>query len=367
VEDPANRGRLLKENRHLNVTEREEAKVIQYLVLGGHSRYTGLSTDRRPDAVMSSIHSGPGQLVFGYSNKQYCDLTMAFARKEEDEKSPRMQLHFHNYHGYPWHYKGHSANCPSGTNQYLSFELTPETQLSDDFKFRYAQAMTSVRPYNVSFTYSRSFACDWMHGQLLPSFNQSGSKEPKFFYNIVEQLAAERSDDFYDPPSVTQKYFDKKKLVQDIVAGRLDGFVTLRGGRERGEGSRKSPINNFGFCVQNYAPSRDQISQYTKEQIAEFHGLDEEGVSKYLSRQPARTLNSTTFHSEETISSAYLRWLVKKRNFCDFDITHFLWYRFDSHPREFIEPLLQRRHKLKQEGNIAAAEAIKLIVNSDYG
>jgi hypothetical protein len=227
--------------------------------------------------------------------------------------------------------------------------------------------MTSVRPYNVSFTYSRSFACDWMHGQLLPSFNQSESKEPKFFYNIVEQLAAERSDDFYDPPSVTQKYFDKKKLVQDIVAGRLDGFVTLRGGRERGEGSRKSPINNFGFCVQNYAPSRDQISQYTKEQIAEFHGLDEEGVSKYLSRQPARTLNSTTFHSEETISSAYLRWLVKKRNFCDFDITHFLWYRFDSHPREFIEPLLQRRHKLKQEGNIAAAEAIKLIVNSDYG
>jgi uncharacterized protein (DUF3820 family) len=114
------------------------------------------------------------------------------------------------------------------------------------------------------------------------------------------------------------------------------------------------------------------VSDYTKAQIAEFYGLDDdnddgEGVKKYLEKQPARTLNSTSFHSEETVSTAYLRWLMKKRGFVDFEVTHFLWYKFNDHPRQFIEPLLQLRHRLKQEGNLAAAEALKLIVNSDYG
>jgi hypothetical protein len=161
---------------------------------------------------------------------------------------------------------------------------------------------------------------------------------------------------------------DTKSLVAAIAAGTIDGFVTIKGGRERPpRRARNAASSAFGFCVQNYAPSFEQISDYTKKQIAEFYGLDDEGVKAFLKKQPPRTLNSTTFHSEETVSTAYLRWLIRKRGFCDFEVTHFLWYKFNDHPRSFIEPLLRLRHRLKQEGNLAAAEALKLIANSDYG
>ena len=368
VEDAKHPDRLKKEARLLNATEREEATVVQYLVLGGHTRYTGLPSTRRPDTVMSHIHAGPGQQVFGYSNKQYCDLAMAFSRPDgaDESEGPRMQLHFHNYHGYPWHYKGHAPGCPSPKDPYLSFELTPETKLPDEFKHRYALALSCVRPRQVTFSYSTSTTCDWFHDRTLPSLDPSRAAEGKFYYNINELLAEERPDEFYQPPTKTQEYISRQKLVDDIAAGTVDGFVTLRGGRERRpNGNRAS--QNFGYCVQNYAPSLDQISSYTKAQIAEFYGLDEAGAEAFLKKQPSRTLNSTTFHTEETISTAYLRWLIRERGFTDFVITHFLWYRFSDHPRQFIEPLLQLRHRLKQEGNVAAAEALKLIANSDYG
>ena len=371
VQDAKNSTFLVKENRCLNSTEREEAAVTQYLVLGGHSRYTGLDSGRRPNAVMSNIHAGPGQIVFGYSNKQYCDLTMAFYRDEATEKEgdvPLSRLHFHNYHGYPWHYKGHSKGCPSTRDAYLSFELTPETEMMDDFRRRYAFAMTCVRPAQVTFSYHTSLSCDWFHDRPLPSFDPAAAAEGKTFFNIREQLAEERGDEFYEPPTPTQQFFNKDKLVSEIASGKIDGFVTLKGGREKMPRDKNNAASrHFGFCVQNYAPSVDQVSEYTKAQIGEFYGLDEEGVDKFLEKQPPRTLNSTTFHSEETVSTAYLRWLIKERGFCDFEITHFLWYKFNDHPRHFIEPLLQLRHRLKQEGNLAAAEALKLIVNSDYG
>ena len=371
MEDEKNSELLVKENRCLNSTEREEARVTQYLVLGGHSKFTGLDSSRRPDSVMSSIHAGAGQIVFGYSNKQYCDLTMAFSRREDEnqEETPRTQVHFHNYHGNSWHYKGHLPDCPSTQDVYVSFSPTAETLLMDSFRHKYATVMSSVRPRQVTFSYHTSYACDWFHNRPLPSLDPERAAEGKFYYNISELLAEERGEDFYEPPSPTQTFLNKKKLVADIADGKIDGFVTLRGGRERGEKTKRAnrASKNFGYCVQNYAPTNDQISEHTKEQIAEFYGLDEDGVNSFLRKQPPRTLNSTTFHSEETISTAYLLWLIRERGFRDFEITHFLWYKFNDHPRQFIEPLLQRRHLLKQQGNIAAAEALKLIVNSDYG
>jgi len=58
---------------------------------------------------------------------------------------------------------------------------------------------------------------------------------------------------------------------------------------------------------------------------------------------------------------------MKERQFCDFEITHFLWYKFGHHSRKFIEPLLQLRHEMKKEGNLPAAEVLKLILNGAYG
>jgi hypothetical protein len=119
--------------------------------------------------------------------------------------------------------------------------------------------------------------------------------------------------------------------------------------------------------VQNYAPTPEQVSPFTKQQMSEFNGISLEEVDELIAKQPPRTLNSTTFHQEETISTNYLKWLIKERNFVDFDITHFLWFKFGSHTRDFIEPLLQLRHEMKKMGNLAAAEILKLLVNGHYG
>jgi hypothetical protein len=365
VVDPQNPLQLRKEVRSLNATEREEATVVQYLALGGHSRFTHLPPNKSPDRIMSAIHAGPGQLVFGYSNKQRCDVTLAFARdpvNEDPNIVPAMRLHFHNYHGWHWHYKGHMKDCPSTEAAYFEFDLTNETESMDSFRFAYAEALTRVRPQQVVFAYHRSFTCDWFHNKPIPSLSPITTT----YATILELLVAERADTFYQPAPSRQQYLSKEVLVKDITDGKIDGFVTLRGGRENFHTSSE-PGKRFGFCVQNYAPSMDQISDYTKQQISEFYGLPADGVKAFVEKSQARTLNSTTFHAEETISTAYLRWLMKERHFVDFDITHFLWYKFDQHPRDFIEPLLQRRHELKKEGNVAAAEAVKLIGNSDFG
>ena len=360
-------GSLRREARSLNVTEREEATVVQYLSLGGHSKFTGLDSGRRPDRILSSIHAGPGQAVFGYTNVQRADLTLSFRRRPEEdpETTPRTRLHFHNYHGDHWHYVGHREGCKSTKNMYLSFDLNEETETMDSFQRAYAEAMTAVRPSQVTFSYHVSYTCDWFHDTPLPSLNE-GVEGPTY-RNVTELLAAERGQEFYEPPPRQQQFLKKSVLVRDIVAGKIQGFVTLRGGRESKKKNSTPAQKHFGCCVQNYAPSSREISDYTKSQIAEYYGLDEEGVEAFLAKQPSRTLNSTTFHAEETISTAYLCWLIKHRGFVDFEITHFLWYKFGSQPREFIESLLQLRHRLKKEGNVAAAEAVKLIVNSDYG
>ena len=360
-------GSLRREARSLNVTEREEATVVQYLSLGGHSKFTGLDSARRPDRILSSIHAGPGQAVFGYTNVQRADLTLSFRRRPEEdpETTPRTRLHFHNYHGDHWHYVGHREGCKSTKNMYLSFDLNEETETMDSFRRAYAEAMTAVRPSQVTFSYHVSYTCDWFHDTPLPSLNE-GVDGPTY-RNVTELLAAERGQEFYEPPPRQQQFLKKSVLVRDIVAGKIQGFVTLRGGRESKKKNSTPAQKHFGCCVQNYAPSSREISDYTKSQIAEYYGLDEEGVEAFLAKQASRTLNSTTFHAEETISTAYLCWLIKHRGFVDFEITHFLWYKFGSQPREFIESLLQLRHRLKKEGNVAAAEAVKLIVNSDYG
>jgi len=44
-----------------------------------------------------------------------------------------------------------------------------------------------------------------------------------------------------------------------------------------------------------------------------------------------------------------------------------LWYKFGHHSRKFIEPLLQLRHEMKKQGNLPAAEVLKLILNGAYG
>jgi hypothetical protein len=373
VSDTENPHLLRKETRSLNATERAEAVVVQYLALGGHTPFTGIPSHVKPLRVFSSIHTGPGQVVFGYSEKQRADVMLAFEASSSFSSSSKIQLHFHNYHGYFWHYQGHMDECPSTSDRFTEMRLDKETTLMDSFRRGYAQALSAVSPDQVTFHYHVSYECQFNHG--VPVDSLDAPRTGKTYYNVQELLAAERSEQFYLPPPREQKFFNKEILVRDITAGTVDGFVTLKGGRE----ARQDPVaaRHFGFCVQNFAPTPSQLSDYTKTQISDYYHLsinndrkdddDDDPVENYLNRQTARTLNSTTFHSEETVSTNYLRWLIKERGFCDFEVTHFLWSKFGHQSRHFIEPLLQLRHEMKKAGNMPAAEVLKLILNGAYG
>ena len=353
---------LKKEHRSKNVTETEEAVVVQYIALGGHEKFTKLK-NQQPERVISSIHAGPGQQVFGYSDKQRCDLLMLFDKKP-GERTHR-ELHYHNYHGFFWHYQGHFEGCPSTLDRYTKLKIDDATLRLDSFRLEYAEAMSKVRPDQVTFHYHMSYSCDWVHGKPVKSLVDPTSD--KTYFNIHELLAAERAEDFYQPPPSHQDFLHKHTLVRDIMADKIDGFVTIRGGRENRSQAAADASTHFGFCVQNYAPRPEELSNYTRRQMSEFNGIDLNQVDTVIKKQPPRTLNSTTFHDEETISTNYLKWLIRERNFVDFEITHFLWYKFGSHTRDFIEPLLQLRHEMKKRGNLAAAEILKLLVNGHYG
>ena len=348
--------RLVKENRCMNLTEREECLVVQYLSSGGHETFTGIRG--QPARVFSGVHSGGGQLGFGCSVRQKSDLCLFFDRRGD---SPA-ELHYHNYHGYNWHYRGHERDCPAETI-YEPFEWDAKSKALDDFRATYAEALSSVNPDCVLFRYSVSTSCDYWHGRRL-----CGLADPsKTYQNLQELVAApeEASCNFYLPPGGPHRQsWDKSALLREIRDGRVEGFVTLTGGEETasGEAGRR-----FGFCVQNYAPLPAELSEYTKTQMEASLNMDAEKVAEHVSKLSERTLNSGTFHGEETVSTSYLRWLMQARGFQNFEITHFVQYRFDDHSREFVEPILQKRHEVKQRGSVAHAEALKLIANSDYG
>jgi nitrogen regulatory protein PII-like uncharacterized protein len=223
--------------------------------------------------------------------------------------------------------------------------------------------------------------------------------ENTFYTKLSELLLAEFPQEAWTNKGagiLGQETFGKQRLLQAILEKKITGFVTVKGGRESPSLRRKmkedaedvieivdddddssdvfaetevekelseQAATRFGFCVQNYAPLPCEISFFTKKQISDFHGwtdpetgeMDEKRVDDYISKQPPRTLNSGTFHAEETVSTTYLTWLIEERGFCDFDITHFIEYKFSDCSRLFLEPVLQQRHEYKKAGNSVAA------------
>ena len=346
--------KLQREDKVRNVTETEESKVVQFLALGGHQRFTGLREE--PNRSISAVHAGPGQQVFGYSDKQRADLLLFFDGAEG--KYPA-QLHYHNYHGEHWHYTGHVANvCPKADG--LPARVKEETETADRFKFAYAAAMTSVFPDKVIFNYSVSWACHYFHGRVVEP------NDGRTFFDLSELLYThEKYKDKVCIPT-TERFLDTDEIKSRIRDGSLTGFATIIGGRERGSNSLNS--QKFGYCVQNYAPKPSELSPFTRQQIKDYFSFTtDEQVDKYIEGLLPRTLNSTTFHTEETVSTSYLRWLMTHRNFDDFKITHFIRYKFTDDTKDFIQPLLERRHKYKQEGNKTAADVVKLIGNGGFG
>ena len=82
--DPSE-GFLRMEKSGLNVTQREESLVVQYLTLGGYKHWLNLEQQQQqqltavgPNLACSGVHSGPGQLSFGWNRRQRAVLTLMF-------------------------------------------------------------------------------------------------------------------------------------------------------------------------------------------------------------------------------------------------------------------------------------------------
>jgi len=357
-----------KENRVLNLGEREESTAVQYMTLGGHVHYiTGLD-NRQPNMACSSIHSGAGQQVFGWGPHQRSDLTLVFYPEEGRDKLTR--IYYHNYHGQRWHYSGHMHGCPLERQaDTVTFEEHRTSVRMDNFRHGLAKVFTEVRPDRVVFDYSVSYACQLFHGMTVPSTKSSPeSLSLTEFGSVTEALMTEQLHNSWLP--YRSDMLDPHTVERQIMEGRLTGFVTVLGGREDPALAKEDPAGSqFGFCVQNYAPSPGQLSPHTKKQISSFYGADDnsEFVDKYIANQSPRTINSTTFHTEETVSTTYLRWLMEARGFRHFKLTHVLIYEFRNWSKDFLEPILQARHDYKKKGNTVAAECLKLIGNGSFG
>ena len=280
------------------------------------------------------------------------------------------------------------------------------TRRSDHFKSGLAKAFTAVRPDRCRFVYSVTTSCDMFHGSdrrpaVPPTALKSGNRS--WYATATDACLADHEREFfYVPPGERRRPLDiDGEVLPGILNGTITGFVTVRGGRETMGQTTGGAGHRFGFCVQRYAPTPKQVSPFTKRQIAQYMQLGplvatdddedddddngEEGryhpyankedalrardekVEAFIKKQDARTLNSGTFHTWETLTTSYLKWLMQKRGFVDFEISHLLVYRFTDDPRHFLEPILQRRHEAKLAGRVVEAECLKLVGNGSFG
>ena len=364
---------LVQEKRMKNTLDREEGIAVQYLALGGHRVFidSGETSDQSPDRIVSSLHAGPGQQTFGWSQQQRSDLALFYFGSVTDGQPSR--LYFHNHHGSYWHYKGHQLGCPQYQHRSGSFSARASSDRADQFKMVLAEVLTNVAPHQARFYYSITTSCDLFHGSdsspIVPGFKiHPLTQSPVNKYaTATTALLYEKNTDFLE--SFKAARMSETVIKQQILSGKMTGFVTLVGGRESVQTRTEDPAGSrFGFCVQRYAPSSTDISNYTKKQVSEvMHIRSRSDVNNFINKQQPRTLNSGTFHSEETISTSYLQWLMKARGFHAFKITHFMAYRFADYPKDFLEPILQTRHECKQKGDVVAAECLKLVGNGSFG
>lgn len=310
--------------------------------------------------------------------------------------------------------------APPGSCPEYDFCQDQATTFRDSFRSAYVEAMTAVSPQTCKLVYGVCYACDFFHGKVTDFHRgrevpvNGGSRVDRWLLPdpLGDHLLGNIGTAFKLNPGTTPTYFvhddwplvsshqrgvrrrrgerriSQRDLVADILTGRVDGFVTLEGGKERvpfDESRGLHPSDLFGFCVQRHRVSRGQVSGYTlgqmrqagKDLLGDDDGNPDDNVEGNLSnlevsvqKQPARTMSSGEFHPDnvETLSTSYFRWLLRNRGLSGFKITHFLRYRFsDEVTAPFIRPLLQRRHEYKAGGNKVAAEVLKLVLNGCYG
>ena len=347
--------------------DRQEGAVAQFLALEGWKRFLrGREEDgggRRLICCMSAVHAGPGQQCLAFNHRDKTDATLALSRGNAGGPAA---LIFYNFNGGFFHYLGHEPGCRKRVGS-LFIEKNRD-RLEFGLRTEYARRMSAVRPADLEIEWARDYGCKYFDGNLIERFKDGdggGGERP--YFDLRELLRREYP---YEAVCRPDPFRGKRRIVQrDIVAGILDGsltgFVHLSGGEEKPD---FGAAGKFGFCVQKYAPRARQLGPYTLELVKKYMGFKtDEATAEYCDKAQPRALNSTSFHSKETVSTSYLKWLIERRGLSGFVVHHFIYYPFRDYKREFMEPLLQRRHECKLAGKHAEAEALKLVANGNFG
>ena len=164
-----------------------------------------------------------------------------------------------------------------------------------------------------------------------------------------------------------------RNIVKKIMDGDLEGFIGLRGGRETYE-DKVSRL--FSFIPQRCKVREEEVGQVTKTQMQHLYGdKAKKELQKHLNKFFTLTKSYCDYQTGglTVMSTTLFKWLVEKRGLAEFEVVHFLAYRYKNYLRSFLEPMLLRRQKLKEEiksGNTGAkvtSEILKLTGNSFYG
>ena len=164
------------------------------------------------------------------------------------------------------------------------------------------------------------------------------------------------------------------QVVSKILSGELTGFVVFKGGNET---KRDKVSRLFSFIPQRCKVRPDEVGKVTRDQISSLYG--EENAEKELKKHLNKFFTITKGYADSdsggvtAMSTTLFRWLVKHRGLRNFEIVHFLAYRYRSYLKEWLEPMLLERQKLKEQikkgvpGTKVTSEIMKLICNSFYG
>ena len=199
-------------------------------------------------------------------------------------------------------------------------------------------------------------------------FRANSGKQYKSLEELLENEHPEDSVLGYRFQSIRYE-----QMVPKILSKELTGFVVFKGGEE----SKKDKVSRlFSFIPQRCKVKPEEVGQVTKDQIKSLYG--EERADKEMRKHLEKFFTLTKSYADSSggvtaMSTSLFRWLIKHRGLKNFRIVHFLAYRYRNYLKDWLEPMLLQRQKLKVQikegvpGTKVTSEILKLISNAFYG
>lgn len=320
-----------------------------------------------PDAlaVASGFHAGPGQVSLG-KPKWRTDLCMLL---NTDNTGRKRTLFFSNYHGY-FHLDqncrkdGHEKSCRKFNEVELKYNKA--TVEEDELMYAYAEEMSSVHPLSLKFEYQSYSPCFLFHGNPLPGCNFSSLQQQQQACKDPRKFLATTHSEKYMRGRRYKNGVSERGLVEDILNGNLQGFITIQGGKETSlDPSRLS----FAFCQSRGTQDIKELGSEAERLAKERHG--ELGLANLQKRlKEDVTFTRQHYEGSNTVSTDYFKFLVNQRGLKEYKILHFLHYEVRKFLTPWVVSMLQNRWDIKKglaRGKNCSELVLKIILNAFYG